>query len=54
MKNRFYDKVEFYDMLTPEVFSLLHKSHFIYILHCDKKDSDAIMQDIKEGSAFTQ
>ena len=54
MKNRFYDKFEFYDILTPEVFSLLHKSHFIYILHSDKKDSDAIMQDIKEGSAFTQ
>lgn len=54
MKNRFYDKVEFYDILTPEVFSSLHKSHFIYILHSVKEESDAIIQDIKEGSAFTQ
>ena len=53
-KNRFYDKVEFYDILTPEVFSSLHKSHFIYILHSVKEESDAIIQDIKEGSAFTQ
>lgn len=54
MRNRFYDKVEFYDILTPEIFSSLDKSHFIYILSSNKEGSEAIMNDIKEGSAFTQ
>jgi hypothetical protein len=52
-KNRFIDKIEFYELLTIDDFNNIHKAPLIYILKASKEESIEIIKDIKEGEFFT-
>ena len=52
MRARFYDKVAFYEILTPQIFNELHKSHFVFILNSSIIDSENTINDIKESEFF--
>lgn len=54
LKNRFFDKVEFYDILTSDDFNKLDKSPLVYILNSSKEDSNAILLDLKASPLFKQ
>lgn len=53
-KNRFIDKIEFYEVLSVNDFNNIHKAPLIYILKSSKEKSIEIIKDIKEGKFFTQ
>jgi len=53
-KNRFIDKVEFYEFLSVNDFNNIHKAPLVYILKSSKEESIEIIKDIKEGKFFTQ
>lgn len=52
MKNRYFDKVEFYEKISAEEFNKIDKSPLVYILKSSKEDSEAIISDLKHSSAF--
>lgn len=54
MKNRYFDRVEFYEKLTPEEFNKIDKYPQVYVIKSSKEESESIILDLKQGSAFTQ
>lgn len=54
MKNRYFDKVEFHEKLSAKNFNEMDKYPFVYILNSNPQESEEIVKDIKEGTAFTQ
>lgn len=54
MKNRLFDKVEFYEKLSSDEFNNLDKSPLVYILNTPKEKSQEVISDLKQGVAFTQ
>ncbi len=54
MKNRYFDKVEFYENLSYEEFNSILKSQVVYILKSSKEESEDIIADLKQSPLFTQ
>lgn len=54
MKNRFFDKIEFYEKLSCEEFNKIDKSPLVYILKSSIEDSEEIISDLKKGSAYIE
>jgi hypothetical protein len=54
MKNRYFDRVEFYKKLSAYDFNNIDKSPLVYILKSSKEDSEAILLDLKASPLFKQ
>lgn len=52
MKNRYFDRVEFFEKLSANDFNTIDKSPLVYILNSSKEDSEAILLDLKASSLF--
>jgi hypothetical protein len=51
-KERFIDKIEFYDVLSVNDFNNLHKAPLVYIIKTTKEKCMGIINDIKSGAFF--